>query len=342
MADHQTLRRAWRRYGAYSTASADNQRRFLVLRRGILIVGILAAAAGLLSQVGSDAAATAPHASWIELQRVVRWLTFLASLLLAGMFAIAAHVDRGTLWVQCRRSAALVLREIFFYRTRCGQYTSITSDASRDELLAERLHELHRTAPEQIGLIKEADVAPRIARAPDDTPVVLGDGAPDDGLRPLTGDDYASVRVTDQRDWYSAKATRLRTLLLRYHITGIAIGLLGAVLAFAGDPWVTWVAVTTCAAAAVASWAELRRIEPNAAAYEHASGVLDDVLVWWWAIPEPERHTQDHLEKLVCACESVIESENASWTQEMQRHVADLKTEAELRAAATGKAPSAA
>jgi hypothetical protein len=37
----------------------------------------------------------------------------------------------------------------------------------------------------------------------------------------------------------------------------------------------------------------------------------------------------------------VIESENASWTQEMQKHVADLKAEAEQRAAATGKASSA-
>jgi hypothetical protein len=257
------------------------------------------------------------------------------------MFAIAAHVDRGTLWVLCRRSAALVLREIFFYRTRCGDYRSITSDALRDERLAERLYELHRTAPEQIGVIKDREIAPRIARARDRVPVVLGDGAPDDGLCPLTGDDYASVRVTDQRDWYSAKATRLRTLLRRYHVTGIAIGLVGAVLAFAGDPWVTWVAVTTCAAAAVASWAELRRIEPTAAAYEHASGVLDDVLIWWWAIPELERNTEEYVEKLVCACEAVIESENASWTQEMQRHVADLKAEAEQRAAATGKAPSA-
>jgi hypothetical protein len=338
MADHETLRRAWRRYDAYSAASADNQRRFLRLRRGILVVGVLAAAAGLLSQAGGDAAAKGPHDGWIQLQFAIRWLTFLASLLLAGMFAIAAHVDRGSLWVLCRRSAALVLREILFYRTRCGPYRSITGDADRDEMLAERLYDLHRMAPAQIGLLKDGKLAPRIARASDQTPVVLGDGAADDGLRPLTGDDYATVRITDQRDWYSAKATRLRTLLLRYQVAGIAIGLAGAVLAFAGSPWVTWVAVTTCAAAAVASWTELRRIEPTAAAYEHASGVLDDVLVWWWAIPSLERNTDGHLEKLVTVCEAVIESENASWTQEMQKHVADLKADADQRAAVTGKA----
>jgi len=60
MADHDTLRHAWQRFGAYDTASADNQTRFLQLRCAILTVGVVAATAGLLFSTASEAAGKNP------------------------------------------------------------------------------------------------------------------------------------------------------------------------------------------------------------------------------------------------------------------------------------------
>ncbi|TMQ02539.1 MAG: DUF4231 domain-containing protein [Deltaproteobacteria bacterium] len=335
MAEHETLRHAWQRFGAFDTASAANQTRFLRLRSVILIVGVVAAAAGLLSTAASDAATKDPNGPGAMMESSIRWLTFTASLALAGLFAFAARFDRGSAWVLSRRSAELIQREIFLYRTRRGPYKAAGGDAAKlDAILAAQLHAFNRDAPRQFGLAKDGEFGPRIVRTPSGQPLGLAGGATDDGLSALSADDYARMRITGQRTWYCDKAARARSRLQIYHVSGIVIGLGGAILAFAGGGWVAWVAVTTAIAAAVASWSELRRLEPTAAAYEHAASDLDDVLLWWRALSDDGRAAEDNFDKLVTESEAVIESENATWTQDMRKRVAELKAEAEQRAAA--------
>lgn len=335
MADQETLRHAWRRFGAFDTASVDNQTRFLRLRSAILIVGVLAAAAGLVSTAAGEAAAKDPGGAWATMQPAIRWLTFTASLGLAGLFAVAARFDRGSAWVLSRRSAELIQREIFLYRTRRGPYKAAGGDAGKlDAILATQLHALNRDTLPQFGPAKAGEFGPRIVHTPGGQPMTLAGGATDDGLCALGADDYARMRIAGQHTWYSNKAARARSRLQLYHVASIVIGLGGAMLAFAGGGWVAWVAVTTAIAAAVASWTELRRLEPTAAAYEHAAADLDDVLLWWRALSDDGRASEDNFDKLVTESEAVIESENASWTQDMRKRVAELKTEAEQRAAA--------
>jgi hypothetical protein len=336
IADHEVLRDAWRRFGAFDAASLDNQKSFLRLRRAILIVVVLAAAAGLASAAaGAGADVSDPDSAWGAISPALRWVTFGASLLLAGLFAFAACFDRGGSWVLSRRSAELVQREIFLYRTGRGPYKAAAgATAKLDAILAAQLHELNRDAPRQFGLAKAGKFEPSIVRTASNQPLGLAGGKVDDGLCALGADDYARMRIAGQHTWYSDKARRLRSTLLAYQVAGIIVGLAGAVLAFAGGAWIAWVAVTTATAAAVASWTELRRLEPTAAAYEHAASELDDLLLWWRALPDDGRASEDNFDKLVTECEAVLESENASWTQEMRKRVAELKAEAELRSAA--------
>jgi hypothetical protein len=91
--------------------------------------------------------------------------------------------------------------------------------------------------------------------------------------------------------------------------------------------------VTTAIAAAATSWLELRRLEPTAVAYERADSELGDLALWWHALTEDDRRAEDNVERLVTVCEAVLESENASWTQDMRKRVSELREEAERRAA---------
>ncbi|HET9624112.1 MAG TPA: DUF4231 domain-containing protein [Kofleriaceae bacterium] len=326
--DHPALRHAWRRYGAFDVAAGRNERRFLRLRRLILIVGVLAAAAGIVAAAGSA-----------ELHATMRWVTFVASLVLTGLFAFATRVDRGTLWVQSRRSAELILHETFLYRTGSGPYRAAGDDVSkRDALLVAQLSALNTAQPAKPGGIPDDQLAPRPARDAGGAPLTLAAGTADDGLCPLTADDYVAVRLEPQRTWYQRRAQRVQRMLLTYQIAGIAIGLVGSTLAFAGGALTAWVAITTASAAAITGWTELRRLEPTAAAYELAASQLEDVLLWWSALAADARNP-DAFDKLVTQCEGVIESENASWTQDMRKRIADLK--AATAATATPTRPPA-
>jgi protein-S-isoprenylcysteine O-methyltransferase Ste14 len=334
MANHETLRDAWRRFGAFNTASVDHQKWFLRLRLGILIVGVATAAAGL----ASVAAEHAENGRWAGLQPWIRWLTFVSSLVLAALFMIAARFDRGSAWVVSRRTAELVLREIFLYRTGRGPYkTAAGAPCKVDATLAEQLRAVSRDAPRRFGRSKDGEFPPRVATGADGSPLVLAGNAPDDGLCPLAAADYLRLRLDQQCAWYGRKARRTRAALFAFQVAGVVVGLGGAALAFAGGSWIAWVAVTTAVAAAIASWSELRRLDATAAAYDHAAADLDDLRVWWHALSDAERASDDSFDKLVTECEAVIESENASWTQDMRKRVAELKAEAEQRAAAAGK-----
>lgn len=73
--DHDVLRHAWRRFGAFDAVAVDSQRRFLQLRRMIPMVGVLAVAAGLISMAAGDAASQDPDTVLGLIHPSIRWLT---------------------------------------------------------------------------------------------------------------------------------------------------------------------------------------------------------------------------------------------------------------------------
>lgn len=331
--EQDTLREAWRRFGAFDAASGAHQTWFLRLRSAILIIGIVVTAAGLTSMT-AGAPASGPDAAPGELASATRWVTLVASLALTGLFSFAWRFDRGGGWVLSRRSAELILREIFLYRTGCGPYRAAGRVAAKARpILAARIFALNREARPEFGPSSSGPFEPRVVRAADGRPLELAGGAVDDGMCALTADDYVRMRLSGQQTWYRDKAVRLRASLRNYYIAGILAGLAGAALTFAAGAWIAWVAVTTAIAAAVTSWLELRRLEPTAIAYERAASELGDLAMWWHALPEDDRRAESNVEQLVTVCEAVIESENASWTQDMRKRVGELREEAQQRAA---------
>jgi hypothetical protein len=209
--EHDTLREAWRRAGAFDAASSEHQKWFLRLRSAILIVGIIVTAAGLTTTVVGHAA-SGPDPAPEGMAQVARWVTFAATLVLTGLFSFAWRFDRGGAWVLSRRSAELILREIFLYRTGCGPYRvagGVTAKAN--PILAARIFALDRDARPRFGPAKQGDFQPRVVRLPSGQPIGLSGGAVDDGMCALTADDYVRMRLNGQQTWYRDKAADLRS-----------------------------------------------------------------------------------------------------------------------------------
>jgi hypothetical protein len=88
-----------------------------------------------------------------------------------------------------------------------------------------------------------------------------------------------------------------------------------------------WIAVSSAVATAFASFLEFKRVETNLIAYNTAAADLYDIRAWWRALPETAKAQQSNIETLVNSTESVIQSENAGWVQEMRDALAEIYAE---------------
>ncbi len=315
----EVLKEAWRRFGAFEKAGTVNQKRFLRVRRAILILGVLLPVLAILS--------TSHAPDWGFLKnhpRILHWTTFIFSLLLTMLLGVAARFDFGGAWVLSRHSAELIKREILLYRTRTGTYLGM-EDVAAGERLAVELRALRKDAADsdRFGPSLDGDFPP-----------------PADGAGRIDAAAYQRDRVTDQIKWYRKRARTWRRWLVFFQLLIIVAGATGSVLAFVGDAATGWIAVTTAFTAAFAAWSEVRRLEPTALAYERAAAELSDVLLWWQALPAAERAAS--FDKLVAQVEEVIQAENASWTQDMRKRIAELRADAESRVRAAQPQPPAA
>ncbi|HEY9660897.1 MAG TPA: SLATT domain-containing protein, partial [Allocoleopsis sp.] len=80
------------------------------------------------------------------------------------------------------------------------------------------------------------------------------------------------------------------------------------------------VAVSGALTAALTSFLEFKRVEATLIGYNQAADSLYDIRTLWLSLSEHERK----LDLLVKTTEEIIQSENASWLQDMQDRLADL------------------
>jgi hypothetical protein len=265
------------------------------------------------------------------------WIVHLAviafPILTTGLAAFMNQFRPGSRWLLLRGGAEAIKREIFRYRAGAGPYgrgqglyraTVLSQEAARiTKVLANT--EANRAGLEQ--------VTPAVPTAEDPDP-----------LSPLTGDQYAEIRLADQIGYYEKTTLRLDRSARWFHVAIYAAAGSGAFLAAVG--FNRWVALTTAVVAALTGRLEAEQQESALAQYNHGLASLKGILNWWTSLSQREKTEQTNVDRLINDTETTLQSEMAGWIQQMQRAIdkaqqqkADTSAEGQAR---TGSAPVAA
>lgn len=311
-----TLSFAWIRQRIYSENASAAQQRFDCFRASIILLSVLATVFSVAYEQLKTNQINLPsyvNQGWLlEIARLCVLLTPIAvSVLVAG----AVRFDRGNNWVLLRASAEALKREIYYYRTRFGAYQH-----DRDAVLARKMKlitERLKGSPVNLASFtpSEQEVMETLVAELETDP----QSKKIDRFSDLTDPDaYLNQRLQKQFDWYRDRAKKLDRRLHLYEWSTYSLGGLATLLAATG--FEAWVAVTGALTAALTSFLEFKRVEATLMGYNQAADNLYDVRILWLALPEKDRK----LALLVKATEEVIQSENASWLQDMQDRLADL------------------
>jgi hypothetical protein len=226
------------------------------------------------------------------------------ALMAAAAAAVAAILGREMLspgdekiWIQARATAEAIKSECFLAAARVPPYDA--PDA-RDRLAA------------QIDALEEeplnAGVNPLLDPAAEDKR-----RAPEpDAAAPLTTGLYRTIRLQDQRDFYSRRAKEHLKAVKQLRLFSIGAAIVAALLgiaAGAGQPWLApWIGTLTTIASAITAWGLIDRRSYLVVSYEamaHRLSVLDG------------RAATMPLPNLVGAGEELLRTEHTAWAQRM-------------------------
>lgn len=331
-----TLIDAWKRFATYDQNAVLAQRNFLRQRKWIVLLGVASTTLAVVySVVDREVAAGGPvwFPTWLSregVKEVFHLLVGVTPIILTVMIAVSVKFNLGISWVMLRSSAEALRKEIYCYRTQVGEYSprQTTAIETREVKLARRLKlvskRLMETAVNQTGLKPYKDdmpLPPKYGTAPDD-----------DGFSDLTAEQYLHWRLEDQFDYYQKKALKLDRELKYSYWQIYILGGFGALLALLRLD--VWIAVSSAVAAALTTFLEFRRVESNIVSCNLAAADLYDIRVWWNALPDIAKQDQASIETLVSSTESVMQTENSGWLQEMRDALAEIYSEKKKEEAA--------
>jgi SMODS and SLOG-associating 2TM effector domain 1/Protein of unknown function (DUF4231) len=316
------LEDAWQRFGKYDKNATIAQKRFIYQRKLILTLGVAATTIAVLYSEIENYVNTDP--AWIPV-----WVNQALALELLHIFVVVIPIVSGVLaagtvkfnmgisWVMLRSSAEALKKEIYRYRTQVDEYSPArTQTESRDVELARKVKIISKRLMET--QVNQTGLEPYKG----DLPPLYGTADGDDGFSDLTADQYVSYRIEDQFSYYQRKAVRLSQELQQFQWFVYILGGVGTLLAAFGFD--VWIAISSAMAAAFAGFLEFKRVETNVVSCNMAAADLYDIRVWWRALSDNAKAHQGNIETLVSSTESVIQSENAGWVQEMRDALADI------------------
>ena len=293
-----SLRAAWRRFLNYSEVSTRQKKLYRYLRQMIIVVAF--------------SASTLAVASTFDLPKVVSDVLrlFLIILPLAGVAVMtyATQFAAGTTWIEYRVSAERIRSNIYLFRLQAGNYHSKPIDERRRLLLdsvekADDRIETDKTVP--YLQVLDDDISGRIDYETQHTN--------DNGISPITIQDYINYRVKPQLRWYVNRIQKDYTQMKRWRLTSLGIAGLGSALAGIGGDLVTMVAVTTALGAGVTLWMELRLHGYTYSIYHWAAISIQERLNQWEILSEERQADSEEQSKLVNDIEQVFWEESKRW-----------------------------
>jgi len=304
---------AWARFSELDATSLARSKSHISIRRGIVIVGILATLFAILSQ-------SFPQDSGL-IGYSFRVFLILMPLIASGLAAFTKIFYSSGDWLITRAGAEEILKEIYYFRT------ILQKNKSRRSYLEKRLAEIQRQVYRNLG----GELVFKKYTGPIPSNYYPDDLNSDPGFADLTGDEYFKYRLEHQLAWHRKKIRQYQNERVRLQIFIIAAGVLGAFLAALGGPLSLWVALTASFTAALLGWQELRNIDVIIRNYSKV--VLElTVLYDHWLNLEPEERTTAQFYRMVRGTEEVLWSQNMEYIRSQQEALkeADLEEEAGL------------
>lgn len=339
--NNKLLKIAWQRQQTYDKNAARYQSRFVTLRAWLAILSIAVVVLSITEALYSEN---------LNLwgRELLNNSLLLLPIAMTGLLAFSVRFDRGQNWILLRGNAESLKMEIYYYRTRVGDYTE-----NRDIVLAKRLKEISermRGGPVHQGALFPYEEEP-------DSDLMLGvliqlllqiqrvilrcskqlwnflfqlqqrstdPIAAENKFTDLTiPEDYICYRLENQFNWYRKKAKKLAKQLQFFQSAIYLFGGIGTLLG-ALEPLRSWVAMTTAITGAATNYLEFKRLEASLVGYNQAADALYDIRAWWYSLTPGERDRPKNFQKLVSSCEETIRSEHSSWLQDMQDRLANL------------------
>lgn len=323
----QILEDAWFRFAKYDLNALIAQKRFVRQRKWILILGVAATTLAVIYSVIENRPIPT-GLTWLAQESVRKnfldafhFLVIAVPIVSTVLIAFSEKFNMGISWVMLRSSAEAIKKEIYRYRMQVDEYNpaDTTSSETRDVRLAKKLKVISKRLMETP--VNQTDLLPYKG----DLPPKFGTPENDDGFGDMTAEQYLNWRVEDQFSYYQKKAARLGKDLRRFQLLIIFLGGLGAFLAAINLN--VWLAVSNALAVAFTSYLEFKRTESTVISCNLAASDLYDIRIWWHALSPDARNQRANVETLVHSTESVLQTENAGWLQEMREALAEIYKE---------------
>jgi hypothetical protein len=286
------LEYVWGEYRTWAATARQQRAELTSWRFRVLLLTILGAALGTLSQyLPTSSAATS---AWLSPAGITGILSAIVIALATYFSREILSLDRERRWIRTRSVAEALKAETYLFRGAVPPYDG--ADAAMQ--LLERAKELLTTARD----VETVSLAPeqRRERLPQ-------------GLLTVPG--YIAERVDEQINTfyrpraseYQARVARLRTLILMLGVIATILGAIGASGWTAG-----WVAVITTIVVTLTAYIAAERYQYLIVSYQATARQLEVLKNSWFALGQPEADVAKRHEFLR-NCEAAISIENQGW-----------------------------
>jgi hypothetical protein len=315
-----TLELVWHRFAEYDQNANRQQRSFARIQGSILILGVLGTALALTEFTFKTLVDVNDNLTYLAIERTMYYLLLTVPITITALIAAANRFSAGNKWIFLRASAESIKKEIYRYRARTEIYSdSETKSISRERKLERKVELLSSKLMQtevNVSALKpyNGPIPPKYGAAPGD-----------DGLSFLTPERYMTYRLQDQLNWYRNRTVKLENRLKRLQWLIYIAGGVGTLLVAVGLE--LWIALTTALVTSLAAYLEYQQVEPTLMRYNQTATDLSNVRSWWVALSPEEESDPINIDKLVAQTETTIHSEHASWVQEMQDAMAELRAE---------------
>jgi hypothetical protein len=209
------LRRVWQHFARYDEGAKQHQKTYRRLRIWILALGVISTLLVVVEKLLKQQTLIAfPDLFDQGLHSIIIAIPVLVSILLAAINRF--HI--GTKWIVFRSCAEQIKAEIYRFRAMGPKYAFADQvGALPEELLTERVHFLiGRAAESEVsGAAIPTYVGPLPPPGSTFTPKPGSQIAPDNGLTPLSPEDYIQYRLDEQLAYYRSKTKKLQRTLQR-------------------------------------------------------------------------------------------------------------------------------